>query len=110
MPKVALHAGPLVGIYYSSQFAPLIVFFLLFLAIVKNNKLHHFVRFNCMQARPPPACTHLVAAAGRPLHVHRVLWQGHSSAVLLLLSIGGEADAYLHCCFICTSYQQCRPP
>jgi len=27
------------------------VFFLLFLAIVKNNKLHHFVRFNCMQAR-----------------------------------------------------------
>ena len=51
-------AGPLVGIYYSSQFAPLIVFFLLFLAIVKNNKLHHFVRFNCMQARLPPACTH----------------------------------------------------
>ncbi|KAK9842566.1 hypothetical protein WJX81_006375 [Elliptochloris bilobata] len=41
--------GPLVPIYYSSQFAPLIVFFLLFLAIVKNNKLHHFVRFNCMQ-------------------------------------------------------------
>ncbi len=28
---------------------PLIVFFLLFLAIVKNKKLHHFVRFNCMQ-------------------------------------------------------------
>ncbi len=38
-------------IYYSSQFAPLIVFFLLFLAVVKNNKLHHFVRFNCMQVR-----------------------------------------------------------
>ena len=33
----------------------------------------------------------------------------HSSAVLLLLSIGGEADAYLHRCFICTSYQQCCP-
>ena len=36
-------------IYYSSQFAPLVVFFLLFLSVVKNNKLPHFVRFNCMQ-------------------------------------------------------------
>ncbi len=45
-------------IYYSSQFAPLIVFFLLFLAIVKNNKLHHFVRFNCMQARSKTVLGH----------------------------------------------------
>ena len=36
-------------LYYSSQFAPLVVFFLLFLSVVKNNKLPHFVRFNCMQ-------------------------------------------------------------
>ena len=42
-------AGPFVGIYYSSQFAPLVVFFLLFLSVVKNTKLHHFVRFNAMQ-------------------------------------------------------------
>lgn len=42
--------GPSVGVYYSSQFAPLVIFFLLFLTIVKNTKLHHFVRFNCMQA------------------------------------------------------------
>lgn len=41
--------GPFVGIYYSSQFAPLVVFFLLFLSVVKNTKLHHFVRFNAMQ-------------------------------------------------------------
>lgn len=41
--------GPLAPLYYSGQFVPLIVFFLLFLAIVKNNKLHHFVRFHCMQ-------------------------------------------------------------
>ena len=41
--------GPFVDIYYSSQFAPLVVFFLLFLAVVKNTKLPHFVRFNCMQ-------------------------------------------------------------
>lgn len=44
-----LFPGPFVGIYYSSQFAPLIVFFLLFLSVVKNTKLHHFVRFNAMQ-------------------------------------------------------------
>lgn len=45
----AVCPGPLASLYYSGQFVPLIVFFLLFLAIVKNNKLHHFVRFNCMQ-------------------------------------------------------------
>jgi Chloroplast import apparatus Tic20-like len=38
-----------VRIYYSSQFAPLVIFFLLFLAVVKNTKVPHFVRFNCMQ-------------------------------------------------------------
>ena len=43
------HAGPLAPLYYSGQFVPLIVFFLLFLAIEKDNKLHHYVRFNCMQ-------------------------------------------------------------
>ena len=52
-------AGPLAPLYYSGQFVPLIVFFLLFLSIVKNNKLHHFVRFHTMQvsALPPPLCT-----------------------------------------------------
>lgn len=42
--------GPLAKVYFSSQFAPLIIFFVMFLSIVKNKKLHHFVRFNCMQA------------------------------------------------------------
>eukprot|EP01026_Neomeris_dumetosa_P032326 TRINITY_DN25636_c0_g1_i4.p1 TRINITY_DN25636_c0_g1~~TRINITY_DN25636_c0_g1_i4.p1 ORF type:complete len:261 (-),score=14.72 TRINITY_DN25636_c0_g1_i4:237-929(-) len=42
--------GPFVGMYFSTQFAPLIVFFLVFLAIVRNTKLHHFVRFNAMQS------------------------------------------------------------
>ena len=53
-------AGPLAPLYYSGQFVPLIVFFLLFLSIVKNNKLHHFVRFHTMQVSappPPPLCT-----------------------------------------------------
>lgn len=42
--------GPMVDVYYCSQFAPLIIFFLLFLAVVKNTKVPHFVRFNCMQS------------------------------------------------------------
>lgn len=42
-------AGPLAKIYFGSQFAPLIIFFVMFLSVVKNTKLHHFVRFNCMQ-------------------------------------------------------------
>jgi uncharacterized membrane protein len=42
--------GPLAKVYFSSQFAPLIIFFVMFLSIVKNKRLHHFVRFNCMQA------------------------------------------------------------
>ena len=46
-------AGPLAPLYYSGQFVPLIVFFLLFLSIVKNNKLHHFVRFHTMQVSAP---------------------------------------------------------
>lgn len=41
--------GPLAKVYFSSQFAPLIIFFVMFLSIVKNKNLHHFVRFNCMQ-------------------------------------------------------------
>lgn len=49
MIMVLRHAGPFVKLYYSSQFTPLIVFFLLFLAVVKNTKMPHFVRFNCMQ-------------------------------------------------------------
>ncbi len=44
------NAGPFVRIYYCSQFAPLVIFFLLFLAVVKNTKIPHFVRFNCMQS------------------------------------------------------------
>lgn len=47
--QVVWCAEPFVSIYYSSQFAPLVVFFLIFLAVVRNTKLHHFVRFNAMQ-------------------------------------------------------------
>eukprot|EP00192_Tetraselmis_astigmatica_P020114 CAMPEP_0117666874 /NCGR_PEP_ID=MMETSP0804-20121206/10629_1 /TAXON_ID=1074897 /ORGANISM="Tetraselmis astigmatica, Strain CCMP880" /LENGTH=217 /DNA_ID=CAMNT_0005474489 /DNA_START=201 /DNA_END=855 /DNA_ORIENTATION=+ len=50
MITLYLLPSPFVSIYYANNFMPLIVFFLCFLAIVKNTKLHHFVRFNTMQA------------------------------------------------------------
>ena len=42
--------GPFAAYYYSSQFAPLVVFFLIYLCVVRNKKFHHFVRFHAMQA------------------------------------------------------------
>ena len=41
---------PLSAFYYSSSFTPLIIFFVVFLAIVRNKKFHHLVRFHAMQA------------------------------------------------------------
>lgn len=41
---------PLMQIYYSFPFASLIVFFVLFLAVVRNERISHFIRFNTMQA------------------------------------------------------------
>jgi uncharacterized membrane protein len=42
--------GPMLQAYYSSQFTPFLVFFALFLAVVRNEKLPHFLRFNAMQS------------------------------------------------------------
>lgn len=83
-------AGPFVGIYYSSQFAPLVVFFLLFLSVVKNTKLHHFVRFNAMQVRM--SCSMLITlawhdtaadACSQRLGMHVILNMFHPGTALL---------------------------
>lgn len=42
--------GPAITFYFANQHLPLILFFAQFLMVVKNKKIHHFVRFNCMQA------------------------------------------------------------
>ncbi|AFZ34592.1 hypothetical protein Sta7437_1012 [Stanieria cyanosphaera PCC 7437] len=40
-----------IGIIYNSiPFAGLIIFFVLFLAVVRNERISHFIRFNTMQA------------------------------------------------------------
>ncbi|MFH7025528.1 MAG: Tic20 family protein [Heteroscytonema crispum UTEX LB 1556] len=41
---------PLVRIYYGVRYAGLIIFFALFLLVVRNEKINHFIRFNAMQA------------------------------------------------------------
>ncbi|HEY9748184.1 MAG TPA: Tic20 family protein [Allocoleopsis sp.] len=41
---------PLAQIYYSNRFMSLIIFFALFLLVVRNERISHFIRFNTMQA------------------------------------------------------------
>jgi len=41
---------PVVQIYYAFPFAGIIIFFVLFLAVVRNERINHFIRFNTMQA------------------------------------------------------------
>lgn len=41
---------PIITFYFSSAFTPLIIFFVIFIVIVRNVRLHHFVRFHAMQA------------------------------------------------------------
>jgi uncharacterized membrane protein len=41
---------PLLRIYYGVRYAGLIIFFGLFLLVVRNEKISHFIRFNTMQA------------------------------------------------------------
>ncbi len=41
---------PLLQIYYGVRYAGLIIFFALFIFVVRNEKISHFVRFNTMQA------------------------------------------------------------
>lgn len=41
---------PIMAIYNSIPFAGLVVFFLLFLLVVRNERIAHFIRFNTMQA------------------------------------------------------------
>jgi hypothetical protein len=53
IPQLAfiyLPLQPIISFYYGFPFAGLIVFFILFLAVVRNERISHFIRFNTMQA------------------------------------------------------------
>lgn len=47
---IYLPLQPLISIYYRVPFAGLVIFFLLFLGVVRNERITHFIRFNTMQA------------------------------------------------------------
>ncbi len=49
LTPVLLPLQPLMAIY-SFPFASLIIFFMLFLLVVRNERISHFIRFNAMQA------------------------------------------------------------
>lgn len=53
IPQLAilyLPLQPLIAVYYGFPLAGLIIFFLLFLLVVRNDRISHFIRFNTMQA------------------------------------------------------------
>lgn len=48
---IALPLAPLLSVYYGfGGFMPLIIFFALFLLVVRNESVVHFIRFNAMQS------------------------------------------------------------
>ena len=47
---IYLPLQPLISLYYGFPFAGIIIFFVLFLAVVRNSRVSHFIRFNTMQA------------------------------------------------------------
>ena len=48
--QIAVAISPVLQVFYSNSFIPFITFFTLFLAVVRNTKLNHFLRYNTMQA------------------------------------------------------------
>lgn len=47
---IYLPLAPLIKIYYTLPFAGILIFFVLFFAVVRNYRVSHFIRFNTMQA------------------------------------------------------------
>jgi uncharacterized membrane protein len=46
---IYLPLKPLIAFYYGFPFAGFIIFLLLFMAVVRNERISHFIRFNAMQ-------------------------------------------------------------
>ncbi len=47
---IYLPLKPIIDFYYGFPFAGLIIFFVLFLAVVRNQNISYFIRFNTMQS------------------------------------------------------------
>lgn len=62
---IAQPLRPLLIFYYTTPFLPLAVFFALYLLVVRNETISHFIRFNAMQA----------ILFGIVLSLFSILWQ-----------------------------------
>ena len=82
--------GPVLNLYHSSSVIPFLVFFALFLLVVRNNKLPHFVRFAAMQSILLDICLMLagliISYLPMELQVRRARALRHVTSLLPVLS------------------------
>ncbi|MBF2025792.1 MAG: hypothetical protein IGS48_03370 [Oscillatoriales cyanobacterium C42_A2020_001] len=75
---IVMPLSPLLGIYYGfGGFMPLIIFFALYLLVVRNDRVPHFIRFNVMQS----------ILIGILLSLFSIIWRYVLSSVFLPTSI-----------------------
>jgi len=84
---IAVGISPLLQIFYSNSFIPFVTFFTLFLAVVRNVKLNHFLRYNTMQAILLDICVMLCGLIMQyfPMFVS-MSWFGHSVQIFTLMN------------------------
>ncbi|MBW4595582.1 MAG: hypothetical protein KME46_22420 [Brasilonema angustatum HA4187-MV1] len=75
---------PLIQLYYGIPFASLIIFFALYLLVVRNEKIQHFVRFHTLQALLLSIFAYLCGAV---LELIGIVQQGASISVPLFQSV-----------------------
>mmetsp|Transcript_36261 Transcript_36261/g.114422 ORF Transcript_36261/g.114422 Transcript_36261/m.114422 type:complete len:230 (+) Transcript_36261:88-777(+) len=85
----------LLVVYGAHMLVPLIIFFAIYLCIVRNNKMPHFLRFNCLQAV-------LIDIAGMLVTLLDMYMPGELSLTLFkTLFCGIAATSMLYAIFYC---------
>lgn len=69
--------SPLLNIYYGFPFLPLIIFFALYMLVVRNEAVPHFIRFNTMQS----------ILIGIVLSLFSILWSFVFSSIFSMSSL-----------------------
>jgi uncharacterized membrane protein len=78
-----LPLSPIISLYYGLPFTGIIIFFVLFFAVVRNDKVSHFIRFNAMQVI---LLDILLILGGLVLDILKQGFQPNSLLVLTLLN------------------------
>ena len=79
---ILIPLAPIGAVYNSIPFASLIIFFVLYLAVVRNERISHFIRFNTLQAILLDIALFLISLLGRILGAG-FIWEIFSSVVFL---------------------------